>query len=75
MGVEGHIWYSFLDRVIPQSTWRNVFKKVIFDQTFAAPFYTLTYILGKKRNFQIWIYHCFFYFSRNISDRRTNILL
>jgi hypothetical protein len=48
MGIEGHVWYSFLDRVIPQSTWRNVFKKVILDQTLAAPIYTLTYIIGKK---------------------------
>ncbi len=48
MGVEGHVWYSFLDRMIVQTTWRNVFKKVILDQTVAAPFYTLTYIIGKK---------------------------
>jgi hypothetical protein len=48
MGVEGHVWYSFLDRIIVQPTWRNVFKKVILDQTIAAPFYTLTYIVGKS---------------------------
>ncbi|CAF1378190.1 unnamed protein product [Adineta ricciae] len=46
MGVEGHIWYSFLDRVIVQPTWRNVFKKVLLDQTIAAPVYTLTYVIG-----------------------------
>lgn len=47
MGIEGHVWYSFLDRAIAIPTWRNVFKKVILDQTIAAPFYTLTYIVGK----------------------------
>ncbi|UJR37947.1 hypothetical protein I4U23_030632 [Adineta vaga] len=46
MGVEGHVWYSFLDRAISQSTWRNVFKKVLLDQMIAAPVYTLTYIIG-----------------------------
>ncbi len=84
MGVEGHIWYSFLDRVIPQSTWRNVFKKVFFDQTFAAPFYTLTYIIGKIL-LQILIDH-FWYFQGTsaiegrisarelISDTKNNFL-
>lgn len=47
MGIEAHVWYSFLDRVIAIPTWRNVFKKVVLDQTIAAPFYTLTYIVGK----------------------------
>jgi len=46
MGIEGHIWYSFLDRIIAQSTWRNVFKKVFLDQTIAAPIYTSTYIIS-----------------------------
>jgi hypothetical protein len=48
MGVEGHVWYAFLDRIITQPTWRNVFKKVLLDQTIAAPIYTATYIIGKK---------------------------
>jgi hypothetical protein len=73
MGVEGHVWYSFLDRVIPQSTWRNVFKKVILDQTLAAPIYTLTYIIGKKILFSN-IDFIIDLFSRNIGTRRTNIL-
>ncbi len=63
MGVEGHVWFSFLDRAIVQRTWRNIFTKVILDQTIAAPVYTLTYIIGKK----ILIYNlisCFFF--RNI---------
>jgi len=47
MGVEAHVWYSFLDRTILRSTWRNVFKKVVLDQTIAAPIYTTTYIVGK----------------------------
>ncbi|CAF0724367.1 unnamed protein product [Rotaria sordida] len=46
MGIEGHIWYAFLDQFIVQRTWSNVFKKVFLDQTIGAPFYTLTYIVG-----------------------------
>ncbi|CAF0923427.1 unnamed protein product [Rotaria sp. Silwood1] len=46
MGVEGHIWYTFLDQFIVKRTWSSVLKKVILDQTIGAPFYTLTYIVG-----------------------------
>jgi hypothetical protein len=52
MGVQGHVWYTFLDRIIAQPTWRNVFKKVLLDQTVAAPIYTMTYIIGKIRFLQ-----------------------
>ncbi|CAF4526841.1 unnamed protein product, partial [Rotaria magnacalcarata] len=45
MGIEGHIWYSYIDRVMAQRTWRGVFKKVAIDQTIGAPFYALTYIV------------------------------
>ena len=48
MGVEGHVWYKFLDRVIAEATWRNVFKKVVLDQALAAPLYTSTYIIGTR---------------------------
>ena len=47
MGVEGHVWYTFLDRWLVQNTWRNVFKKMLLDQIIAAPIYTLTYIVGR----------------------------
>ena len=47
MGAEGHIWYTFLDRRLAQTTWRNVFKKVLLDQIIAAPVYTITYIVGR----------------------------
>lgn len=46
MGVEGHFWYSFLDRIIVQRTWSNVLRKTFLDQAVAAPVYTLTYIVG-----------------------------
>ncbi|CAF2560018.1 unnamed protein product [Rotaria sp. Silwood2] len=46
LGIEGHVWYKFLDRVIAQATWRNAFKKVLCDQIVAAPIYTTTYIIG-----------------------------
>ncbi|CAF0721355.1 unnamed protein product [Adineta steineri] len=46
MGAEAHIWFPFLDRLIVHPTWRNVFKKVLLDQTMAAPIFTLTYIVG-----------------------------
>jgi hypothetical protein len=51
LGTEGHIWYTFLDRLIVQPTWRNVFKKVVLDQTIAAPIYTITYIIGERKPF------------------------
>lgn len=50
MGTQAHVWYTFLDRIIAQPTWRNVFKKVVLDQTIAAPIYTMTYILGKTQS-------------------------
>ncbi|CAF3531558.1 unnamed protein product [Rotaria sp. Silwood1] len=46
LGIEGHVWYKFLDRIIAQATWHNAFKKVLCDQTVAAPIYTTTYIIG-----------------------------
>jgi hypothetical protein len=51
LGTEGHVWYTFLDRLIVQPTWRNVFKKVVLDQTIAAPIYTITYIIGERKPF------------------------
>jgi len=51
MGLEGHVWYSFLDRLIVQRTWRNVLGKTFLDQIIVAPFYTLTYIVGKRKTF------------------------
>ncbi|CAF5124714.1 unnamed protein product, partial [Rotaria sp. Silwood1] len=54
MGVEGHIWYTFLDQFIVKRTWSSVLKKVILDQTIGAPFYTLTYIVGKKSISEIY---------------------
>ncbi len=57
IGVQGHFWYGFIDRVIPRPTWTNAFKKVVLDQTIAAPIYTVTYILGKRmliENFQFY---------------------
>jgi len=66
MGVEGHVWYTFLDRIIAQPTWRNVFKKVLLDQTVAAPTYTTTYIIGKIRFFKDFEYVIF--------DKGTSIL-
>ena len=48
MGLEGHVWYAFLDRIIAEATWRNVFKKVLLDQALAAPLYTSTYIIGTR---------------------------
>lgn len=71
MGVEGHVWYSFLDRHIVQSTWRNVFKKVLLDETIAAPFYTLTYIVGKEI-LKIFIKNIFFFQGTSVLEGRTS---
>ena len=56
MGVEGHIWYGFLDRLIAQATWSNTFKKVLLDQCIAAPIYTTTYIIGNKNLMKIVLF-------------------
>ncbi|CAM2703626.1 unnamed protein product [Rotaria socialis] len=64
MGVEGHIWYSYIDRVMAQRTWRDVFKKVAIDQTIGAPFYALTYIVDD--------YCSFYLISSNLFNSRTN---
>jgi hypothetical protein len=76
LGLEGHIWYSFLDRIIAQATWRNVFKKVILDQTIVAPIYVVTYIIGMENKRLYSLKNVFFYFlfSRDFSSRGTNIL-
>jgi hypothetical protein len=47
MVVEGHVWYTFLDRIIAQPTWRNVFKKVLLDQT-VSPAIVLKMELSKQ---------------------------
>jgi hypothetical protein len=60
MGIEGHIWYTYLDRIIARTTWRSVLIKVILDQTIAAPLYTLTYIVGKKKKKDFFNIFCYF---------------
>ena len=72
MGIQAHVWYGFLDRFIAQATWKNVFKKVLLDQTIAAPMYTMTYILGKILSL-ISIAHSHLLPSRYIDSRRSNI--
>ncbi len=62
IGVEGHFWYSFLDRIIAQPTWRNVFKKVILDQTIAAPVHAITYIVGMENKRFYSLKKCLFLF-------------
>jgi hypothetical protein len=75
MGIEGHIWYTFLDRIMAQATWRNVFKKVVLDQTIAVPIYTITYIVGKRNIRHISLFDMYYFLSRYISCGRTNICL
>ncbi len=73
MGIEGHVWYTFLDRIMAQPTWRNVFKKVLLDQTIAAPIYTTTYIIGTIRFFEDFeIYYFFFDKGTSILEGRTS---
>jgi hypothetical protein len=61
MGIEGHIWYTYLDRIIARTTWRSVLIKVILDQTIAAPLYTLTYIVGKKKQKGFFLIYFFIF--------------
>lgn len=60
IGVQAHVWYGFLDRLIAQPTWKNVFKKVVLDQTIAAPIYAMSYILGKIQFIQTYHLHLLF---------------
>jgi protein Mpv17 len=86
LGIEGHVWYSFLDRKIAQPTWRNVLKKLLLDQTVAAPVYTLTYIVGTQNEFSYFLKIIFSYFEGTsalegrtsyhqlINDIQTNLI-
>jgi protein Mpv17 len=71
MGIEGHIWYTYLDRIIARTTWRSVLIKVILDQTIAAPLYTLTYIVGKKKKKDFFNIFCYFLGTSFLEGRKS----
>merc|ERR1719402_571387 len=45
-GPPHHYWYQMLDKLYPGKTPVLILKKVLLDQTFAAPFFALTFIYG-----------------------------
>ena len=47
IGIEGHLWYAYLDRRLIHKTWHHVWRKVVLDQLIGTPIYTLTFILGE----------------------------
>ena len=50
MGPLNHFWYQFLDNVLPGRGPAIVVKKILADQIIAAPFFSLTYFMGKSKN-------------------------
>ncbi|XP_023325668.1 mpv17-like protein 2 [Eurytemora carolleeae] len=45
-GPPHHYFYILLDKYLPGRTGKVVFKKIMFDQIFAAPFFAITFIYG-----------------------------
>ncbi|KAG0692743.1 Mpv17-like protein 2 [Chionoecetes opilio] len=45
-GPPHHIFYAWLDKVLPQRTGKVVFKKIMADQFLAAPFFAVTFFMG-----------------------------
>lgn len=45
-GPPHHIFYIWLDKVLPQKNAKTVFKKIMADQIVAAPFFAVTFFLG-----------------------------
>jgi len=50
LGPFNHYWYSMLDRVLPSVTVLTVGKKILADQTVAAPCFAITFFMGKTRH-------------------------
>lgn len=47
LGPFNHFWYGLLDRVIKGSGGKVVLKKILCDQTVAAPVFCSSFFLGK----------------------------
>ena len=47
MGPMNHVWYTMLDAILPGKAASVVVKKILMDQTIAAPFFAFTYFMGK----------------------------
>lgn len=46
MGPFNHLWYMYLDKVLPGRDTVTVFKKILADQVVASPFFAFTYFMG-----------------------------
>ena len=46
LGLPHHIWYGFLDRVIPGASLLSVVKKIVLDQTAFSPFANVSFFMG-----------------------------
>ncbi|KAI0209060.1 Mpv17-like protein 2 [Lamellibrachia satsuma] len=46
MGPFNHVWYSFLDRVLPGSNTATVVRKILCDQLIASPFFAFAFFAG-----------------------------
>ena len=46
MGPMNHVWYTMLDSLLPGKAAAVVVKKILMDQTIAAPFFAFTYFMG-----------------------------
>lgn len=46
LGPFNHLWYSYLDKVLPGKTLTTVLKKILADQIVASPFFAFTFFVG-----------------------------
>ena len=45
-GPPHHIWYSWLDKMLPKKDMKTVVMKILADQFIAAPFFAITFFYG-----------------------------
>jgi protein Mpv17 len=46
LGPFNHYWYTMLDRALPSVAALTVGKKILADQSVAAPFFCFTFLMG-----------------------------
>lgn len=50
-GPVGHLWYTWLDKLLPGTAFRTLAKKLFLDQTIAGSAYVVAFYVGKiKKN-------------------------
>ena len=47
LGPFNHVWYAFLDRVLPGCNTATVLRKILSDQLIASPFFAFAFFAGQ----------------------------